>query len=58
MTDQEIETARKWRAQHVDHVVGLVVNAKSAYPPTGSDCSRPELWKGEHWKWFHLVGEC
>jgi len=52
---RDIETALLWRARHVDHVANLVANAPAAYPPSGSDCSRPELWKGAHWKWFQGV---
>jgi hypothetical protein len=43
---------KQWLAEHLFHVLRLVGGAKVAYPPSGSDCFHPELWKAEHWKWF------
>jgi len=50
--DAAIEKAISWRASHSDHVAKLVASARCAYPPTGSDVIRPELWKDAHWRWL------
>lgn len=42
-----------WYKQHRSHVDRMLAGCRdSAYPPCGSDCIRPELWKPEHWKWL------
>ena len=46
--------ARLWRGQHADHVGRLTKSDGNAYPPSGSDAHRPELWKAEHWRWLKL----
>jgi len=50
MVDEQ--AAMKWWNEHHAHVMRLIQAAGTAYEPTGSDARRPELWKGEHWKWF------
>lgn len=52
LRDDDIEKARAWRIEHIDHVIRMIEKAKLAYPPSGSDCRNPALWKNEHWKWF------
>lgn len=52
-----VDHAKEWREQHFRHVYKLVHRAASAYPPTGSDAIRPELWKGAHWLWFETHEE-
>ncbi len=41
-----------WYKEHHTHVDRMIAESGSAYPPCGSDCIRPELWKPEHWKWL------
>ncbi len=53
--DQEIANALQWRRHHSQHVADLVEATDASYPPTCSDCLRPELWKGAHWKWLMSV---
>lgn len=57
LTKSEIDAAHEWRRKHVSHVACLVVTAQEAYPPSGSDCARPELWKGAHWRWFTMFND-
>lgn len=52
LTDNEIRMAAKWQSQHARIVDALLAEAGEAYPPTGSDVGRPELWEAAHWKWF------
>jgi len=47
-----MDNAKKWRFLHSDHVGGLMDGTRASYPPSGSDCHRPELWKGAHWNWL------
>jgi hypothetical protein len=45
--------ARSWYAEHKDHVDRLVSGPdQSSFPPSGSDCYKPELWKSGSWKWL------
>jgi hypothetical protein len=44
--------AKKWRSEHVEHVKKIEAAASKRTKPTGSDAIRPELWRGEHWRWF------
>jgi len=45
--------AKQWYFDHTEHVNGLVAaHLGNKYPPPGSDCRHPELWKSAHWKWF------
>lgn len=42
-----------WYEQHQNHVDRKVAGCSGqGYPPCGSDCIRPELWKSNHWKWL------
>ena len=52
---QCIEAARMWWGDHKRHVGALIRNASSAYPPTGTDRYRPELWKDSHWAWLDKI---
>ena len=49
---QIVSLATSWYREHIHHVIRLVRNQTMAYPSSGSDLSRPELWKATHWKWF------
>jgi hypothetical protein len=52
--DQDVwrERASIWYAQHRLHVETLMFEEKGSYPPSGSDCGKPELWKAGHWRWY------
>lgn len=50
--DQDIVKALDWHKEHRSHVDAIVLLSNSEYPPSGSDCIHPELWKAEHWKWL------
>jgi hypothetical protein len=50
--EAEVSSAMAWMSEHASHVRGLIADTRMAYPPTGSDRIRPELWKSAHWKWF------
>lgn len=51
--DQDIVKACNWYTQHNNHVDTMVsLTDHHEYPPCGSDCHHPELWKAEHWKWL------
>lgn len=59
---QEKDKVRAWawyrqHREHVDRMVRLRSPLRFClmYPPSGSDCLRPELWKPSHWRW--LLGE-
>lgn len=56
MTDADKARAREWYAQHRMHVNRMLRDHGPQAEPTGSDASRPELWKDIHWRWF-MVGE-
>jgi hypothetical protein len=57
-TDDAIRAIR-WYRQHMAHVERLMSSKSGAdsgaFPPSGSDCLRPELWKAGHWRWL-LIG--
>lgn len=45
--------ATRWWSDHDAHVRRLLKSEGAiAYPPTGSDVYRPELWRPPHWRWF------
>jgi hypothetical protein len=53
-TEADRRRARDWYVAHKPHVDRLVKGSdQKPYPASGSDISRPELWKPEHWKWFN-----
>ena len=47
-----MDNAKKWRFLHSDHVAKLMGGTRASYPPSGSDCHHPELWKDAHWNWL------
>lgn len=50
------ERALAWGVKHLDHVAKLRLSEiEYTYPPSGSDCGKPELWKGGSWNWFYKV---
>lgn len=49
---EALERARIWFNLHTMHVHELIKHAKYPYSPSGSDALHPELWKGEHWRWW------
>jgi len=58
MDEHEIHNARKWYSKHREHVDRLLNTFdQTAYPPSGADCIRPELWKTAHWRWLSHVVE-
>ena len=50
--DQDVLRAYDWYAQHAEHVDEMVHLTNSEFPPSGSDCHHPPLWKAGHWKWL------
>jgi hypothetical protein len=42
----------EWYHAHEMHVERLIDGIKTSFPMSGSDISRPELWKAPAWKWF------
>lgn len=44
--------ARAWYAEHKAHVDRIVEEERQSFPPSGSDCWHPELWKSGSWKWL------
>jgi len=44
--------ATKWYKEHKIHVTNLVNGIVTDYQPPQEDMNHPNLWKGEHWKWF------
>jgi hypothetical protein len=58
LDDQLIWCARAnaWYDKHKPHVESLLHEEKQSYPPSGSDCGKPELWKAGHWRWFFKLG--
>jgi hypothetical protein len=51
------DAAYQWYTHHRPHVETLIGEEHTAYPPSGSDCGRPELWKASHWRWFFKLGD-
>lgn len=49
---QDIAKALTWYKEHHSHVTMLVGLTNDEFPPSGSDCHQPELWKAGHWKWL------
>ena len=45
----------RWYNLHKEHVDSLCKEEKELYPPSGSDCFHPELWKSGHWNWAKLT---
>ena len=53
-----IPKAQAWRVEHTAHVARLVAGKEGegvAYPPSGADALRPELWRAPHWRWLDMV---
>lgn len=58
ITVGETAAAIEWRDRHSAHVQRLVAgedDGRAAYPPSGSDCRHPELWRAPHWRWLETV---
>jgi hypothetical protein len=61
ITIGEIAAAIEWRDRHAAHVGKLIRSSEglgatySSYPPSGSDCLHPELWRAPHWRWLETV---
>lgn len=54
----ETADAIEWRNRHYDHVRRLVDGKDDggvSYPPSGSDCRHPELWRAPHWRWLEKL---
>lgn len=51
---KDLKRALKWFSEHRVHVAAItfISDPSKSYPPSGSDCSQPELWKPDHWNWF------
>jgi len=52
MTEENDRKARDWYVDHRQHVNKMLANHGPQIEPSGSDASRPELWKDIHWRWF------
>ena len=51
--DDDVDRAMEWYDEHRKHVNSLLLAYSGPrYPPSGSDCLRPELWKPGHWGWL------
>lgn len=51
--EKDAELAKAWYEEHRPHVDRMLeAYTGTAFPPSGSDCIHPELWKAGHWKWF------
>ena len=52
--DNYISQAFIYFRENKERVMFLINNDKSGPPdrPTLSDWSKPEIWKGSHWKWL------
>jgi hypothetical protein len=48
----DIKRAGKWYDAHKDHVDALMRGCHKSYPMSGSDISRPELWKAAAWNYY------
>jgi hypothetical protein len=48
----DIMRAREWYFRHEAHVDQLIIAGTGEWPMSGSDISRPELWKPAGWRWF------
>ena len=54
---EEILRAQAWYKKHQPHVERLIASQERySFPPHGSDCLRPELWKAASWIWFREQG--
>jgi hypothetical protein len=49
-------SANEWYSGHSKHVERLLQEESTSYPPSGSDCGKPELWKSGHWRWHFKLG--
>lgn len=57
LTNEDRDRALAWHEKHRAHVDAMLGRYERrfnnpTYPPSGSDCLHPELWKPGHWKWF------
>lgn len=44
--------ATKWYKENKKNISDLVSNTTTDYKPSEEDMNHPNLWKGEHWRWF------
>lgn len=51
---KDVERGYRWYAQHKIHVDKIIKEEKREYPMSGSDISKPELWKPAAWRWFFM----
>lgn len=54
LSSEQIARAMAWWEAHETHVGRLIAGTRAAYPPSGSDKSRPEIWKDAHWHWLSI----
>lgn len=52
LSAEQIAQAMAWWKAHETHVGILIAGTRASYPPSGSDKSKPELWKAAHWHWL------
>lgn len=53
LTFSERAMALEWYREHHTHVDRMLArHVGAAFPPSGSDRIRPELWKSAHWMWL------
>lgn len=55
ISSEDLLRAMAWWDRHQPYVQRLVDgrdDLHTAYPPSGSDCSCPELWRAPHWRWL------
>ena len=52
MTSENVRRGRDWYSAHRLHVNKMLAVNGPQVEPTGSDATRPELWKDIHWRWF------
>lgn len=50
--DHDILKAYDWYEQHNSNIDVEMLLTGDSYPPSGSDCRQPALWKPGHWKWL------
>lgn len=51
-SEADIQRANDWYRNHKSVVDALMDGCNKSYPMSGSDISRPELWKPAAWNYF------